>query len=150
MMNINRKVSATQVVGLFGLALLVGVTWLLGIPMFDDARLVFQYIFAVLNSLQGVFIFIFQVARTKDVKQQWKKLIRRSKPSSTSCQIYSAKVSDIPLSSLTKARSSTGTKTSTVDSPSGSPSEKIKDASLKPPISITVLENCQANEDMVY
>ena len=77
MVNINRKVSTTQVVGLLGLALLVGVTWLLGIPMFDDARLAFQYIFAILNSLQGVYIFIFQVARTQKVWQQWKKLIQR-------------------------------------------------------------------------
>ena len=67
-----RKRNGKKVVGLVGLGMLFGITWLLAIPMFDDARLTFQYIFALLNSLQGLFIFIFQFAIKEDVRNDWK------------------------------------------------------------------------------
>ena len=54
-----------------GLSALLGLTWLLGIPMMDDAKLTFQYIFAILNSLQGVAIFIFQLGINPEVRGKW-------------------------------------------------------------------------------
>ncbi|KAJ7389150.1 hypothetical protein OS493_033236 [Desmophyllum pertusum] len=58
---------------------LLGTTWVFGILSVTDAGLVFQYIFTILNSLQGLFIFIIHVLRNSDVraaflrrKQKWK------------------------------------------------------------------------------
>ncbi|XP_078382861.1 adhesion G-protein coupled receptor D1-like isoform X2 [Oculina patagonica] len=58
---------------------LLGLTWLFGILTVTDAGLVFQYIFTILNSLQGFFIFLIHVLRNSDVrasffrkKQKWK------------------------------------------------------------------------------
>ena len=53
------------------LTVLLGVTWLVGVPMMDDATLAFQYIFAILNTLQGFAIFLFQIASKKDVQKLW-------------------------------------------------------------------------------
>eukprot|EP00052_Salpingoeca_macrocollata_P025756 m.235320 g.235320 ORF g.235320 m.235320 type:complete len:2309 (+) comp22479_c0_seq2:890-7816(+) len=41
---------------------LLGITWALGLFAVRDASTAFQYIFAILNSLQGVLIFVFHVA----------------------------------------------------------------------------------------
>lgn len=50
---------------------LSGLSWLFGYLAISDARLPFQYIFTVLNSLQGFFIFILFVVRKKKVREQW-------------------------------------------------------------------------------
>ncbi|CAH3181492.1 unnamed protein product [Porites lobata] len=47
---------------------LLGLTWVFGILSVTDAGLVFQYIFTILNSLQGLFIFILHVLRNADVR----------------------------------------------------------------------------------
>ncbi|CAH3182931.1 unnamed protein product, partial [Porites lobata] len=60
---------------------LLGMTWVFGVLSVTDAGLVFQYIFTIVNSLQGLFIFILHVLRNGDVrsaylrkKQKWKEL----------------------------------------------------------------------------
>ncbi|XP_050414170.1 uncharacterized protein LOC126828473 isoform X2 [Patella vulgata] len=50
---------------------LLGLTWSFGYMAIADARLVFQYIFTFLSSLQGFFIFILLVARRKQIRDQW-------------------------------------------------------------------------------
>ncbi|KAJ8301740.1 hypothetical protein KUTeg_020727 [Tegillarca granosa] len=52
--------------------ILLGLTWILGyLSLLPHARIVFQYAFTILNSLQGFFIFILFVARKKRVRDQW-------------------------------------------------------------------------------
>ncbi|CAH3182923.1 unnamed protein product, partial [Porites lobata] len=58
---------------------LLGLTWVFGILSVTDAGLVFQYIFTIFNSLQGLLIFILHVLRNADVqaayfrkKKNWK------------------------------------------------------------------------------
>ena len=65
------KKSGTTAKAALGLTVLLGITWLLGIPMMDDATLAFQYIFAILNTLQGLAIFLFQIASKKEFQKQW-------------------------------------------------------------------------------
>ena len=48
-----------------------GLSWVFGYLAISDARLPFQYIFTILNSLQGFFIFILFVVRKKKVREQW-------------------------------------------------------------------------------
>ncbi|XP_064600764.1 adhesion G-protein coupled receptor D1-like [Liolophura sinensis] len=52
---------------------LIGLTWLFGVMTISSSTVVFQYFFALLNSLQGFFIFIFHVALNNDVKESLKK-----------------------------------------------------------------------------
>ncbi|XP_073252004.1 adhesion G-protein coupled receptor D1-like [Porites lutea] len=48
---------------------LLGFTWMFGVlTVTDTTGLVFQYFFTILNSLQGFFIFIFHVIRSKEIK----------------------------------------------------------------------------------
>ncbi|XP_077977501.1 adhesion G-protein coupled receptor G6-like [Glandiceps talaboti] len=58
-----------------GLMVLLGLTWMLAIfAIRDIASLVFQYLFAIFNSLQGLFIFIFHCALKKEVQNKWKEI----------------------------------------------------------------------------
>ncbi|XP_044181267.1 adhesion G protein-coupled receptor L4-like [Acropora millepora] len=55
------------------LAPLLGMTWVFGILSVTNASLVFQYIFTILNSLQGFFIFLLHVLRNADVRAEFKR-----------------------------------------------------------------------------
>ena len=48
------------------------LTWIFGFLMINENGYVFQVLFAVFNSLQGIFTFIFYVLFDKDVKKEWK------------------------------------------------------------------------------
>lgn len=50
---------------------LLGLTWLFGALAIAEARLVFEYLFCIFNSLQGFFIFFFHCIRIKEVRNQW-------------------------------------------------------------------------------
>ncbi|XP_070555787.1 adhesion G-protein coupled receptor D1-like [Ptychodera flava] len=49
---------------------ILGITWLFGLLAVEDNSLVFQYMFAVSNSLQGLFIFMFQGSLTQRYVQR--------------------------------------------------------------------------------
>ena len=49
---------------------IMGLTWVLGAFALGDATVLFQWLFAVFNSLQGLFIFIFHVARNTELRQE--------------------------------------------------------------------------------
>lgn len=55
----------------FGILILVGITWMFGFFAVADARLLFHYMFAVCNSLQGFAIFIFYCVIQKKVRECW-------------------------------------------------------------------------------
>ena len=49
---------------------LLGLTWLFGILAIGDAKLAFQYLFCIFNTLQGFFVFIlFCILPTETIKQ---------------------------------------------------------------------------------
>ena len=50
---------------------LLGLTWLFGLLGFSSDTIVFKYMFAILNSLQGLMIFIFHCALNKEVRKVW-------------------------------------------------------------------------------
>ena len=56
-------------------ATLLGVTWVFGYLAIGDAREIFQWLFCVANSLQGLFIFIFYVLLNEALIKAWKKVI---------------------------------------------------------------------------
>ncbi|XP_063679918.1 uncharacterized protein LOC134815331 isoform X2 [Bolinopsis microptera] len=49
----------------------LGVTWLIGAFTFGSASIVFQYIFIILNGLQGFSIFMFHVVLKPEVRKRW-------------------------------------------------------------------------------
>ncbi|XP_052245197.1 adhesion G protein-coupled receptor L3-like [Dreissena polymorpha] len=52
---------------------LMGVSWILGIFYINDDLFFMQYLFAICNGLQGVFIFIFHCLLNKKVRQALKR-----------------------------------------------------------------------------
>ncbi|XP_052042169.1 adhesion G-protein coupled receptor F3 [Apodemus sylvaticus] len=53
-----------------------GLTWGLGVATLFDGSMVFHYIFVILNSLQGVFIFVFGCLTDKKVLEALRKRLR--------------------------------------------------------------------------
>ncbi|KAK2156108.1 hypothetical protein LSH36_221g01028 [Paralvinella palmiformis] len=62
----------TQLRGAIAVVILLGLTWVFAIFAVGRASLVFQYLFSIFNSLQGLFIFIFYCLLKKDVKDIWR------------------------------------------------------------------------------
>jgi len=56
---------------------LLGVTWLFGVLSIEQAGLAFQYIFTILNSLQGLFIFLFHVVRNGDLRAELRRRLMK-------------------------------------------------------------------------
>ncbi|KAK3595406.1 hypothetical protein CHS0354_008838 [Potamilus streckersoni] len=50
---------------------ILGLTWIFGVVALGGAKVVFQYIFVILNAFQGFFIFLLFTAREKQVRDQW-------------------------------------------------------------------------------
>ncbi|XP_042528501.1 adhesion G-protein coupled receptor D1 [Dipodomys spectabilis] len=47
---------------------ILGTSWVFGVLAVNDRALVFQYMFAILNSLQGLFIFLFHCLLNSEVR----------------------------------------------------------------------------------
>ncbi|XP_041374649.1 uncharacterized protein LOC121387560 [Gigantopelta aegis] len=54
--------------------ILLGLSWMFGYLAISDARVVFQYVFTVTNTIQGFLIFLLFTARDKTVRDSWKSL----------------------------------------------------------------------------
>ncbi|XP_069046016.1 adhesion G-protein coupled receptor G2 isoform X2 [Lepisosteus oculatus] len=55
-----------------GLTFLLGLTWGFAFFAWGPVNLAFMYLFAIFNSLQGFFIFIFHCAIKENVRKQWR------------------------------------------------------------------------------
>ncbi|XP_065927074.1 adhesion G protein-coupled receptor L3-like [Magallana gigas] len=55
--------------GVCGLLPILGLTWVFGIFSVNQDLIIFQYLFAVFNSLQGLFIFLFYVALNPQMRE---------------------------------------------------------------------------------
>ncbi|XP_078665733.1 uncharacterized protein LOC144908099 [Branchiostoma floridae x Branchiostoma belcheri] len=58
-----------------GLCVLLGVTWLFAMLAIDKAAAFFSYVFAICNSLQGFFIFVFHCVLRKSARKRWMALL---------------------------------------------------------------------------
>ncbi|TNN88608.1 Adhesion G-protein coupled receptor G4 [Liparis tanakae] len=58
--------------GVASLTLLLGLTWAVGFFTFGPGRIVLLYLFAGLNTLQGLFIFLFHCLMKENVRKQWR------------------------------------------------------------------------------
>ncbi|XP_051543039.1 adhesion G-protein coupled receptor G2-like [Myxocyprinus asiaticus] len=55
-----------------GLTFLLGLTWGFAFFAWGPVNLAFMYLFAIFNSLQGFFIFLFHCALKENVRKQWR------------------------------------------------------------------------------
>ncbi|CAG2256249.1 unnamed protein product [Mytilus edulis] len=67
-------------IGLKGIRVMLplfGVTWVLGTFSLNDDLVMFQYLFAICNSLQGLFIFVFNCCLTDKIRKGYRENKRR-------------------------------------------------------------------------
>ncbi|VDM47157.1 unnamed protein product [Toxocara canis] len=64
--------------GAIALVFLLGLTWTFGLLWIDEQSTVMAYAFTTLNSLQGLFIFLFHVAFNDRMHKDYKKWARRT------------------------------------------------------------------------
>ena len=67
----DRKESWRRVQNAVAISVLLGVTWISGLLAIGDARLLFNIIFLIFNSLQGFFIFLMFCVRQKEIRDFW-------------------------------------------------------------------------------
>lgn len=93
--NLNKTDTASttsRLRGAVGVIVLLGLTWVFAIFAIDTAKIVFQYLFAIFNTLQGLFIFVFYCMFKKDAQLAWrKKLPCCSNPEDKSSQKTSSR-----------------------------------------------------------
>ena len=78
--NSTRKVSGYQKVRRgFVIIVLVGLTWIFGILAIGEAKLAFQWLFCIFNTLQGFFIFLFFCVPHTGIRQQLRKCFQKMK-----------------------------------------------------------------------
>ncbi|KAK3101446.1 hypothetical protein FSP39_003656 [Pinctada imbricata] len=70
------KVTPAQVRGAFTVMVLLGVTWVFGPVAINESKLVFNYLFTILNSLQGFLIFVFRCLMNNEARMAWVLLIK--------------------------------------------------------------------------
>lgn len=64
-------VRRVQVHGSLAVMFLLGITWIFGGLAISHARLTFQYVFCITNSLQGFLIFIFRCVERREARNAW-------------------------------------------------------------------------------
>ncbi|XP_054586687.2 adhesion G-protein coupled receptor G4 isoform X2 [Nothobranchius furzeri] len=58
--------------GAASLTFLLGLTWTVGFFTWGPARIVLLYLFSILNTLQGLFVFLFHCLMRENVRRQWR------------------------------------------------------------------------------
>uniref|UniRef100_UPI0037E99C34 adhesion G-protein coupled receptor G6 n=1 Tax=Semicossyphus pulcher TaxID=241346 RepID=UPI0037E99C34 len=125
--------------GVASLTLLLGLTWTVGFFTWGPARIVLLYLFSGLNSLQGLFIFLFHCLMKENVRRQWRihlcfgrfRLEEHSEWSnSASVGVVAKPKSNPPRASVPSVRS---VKSSSTDSTSASSDSSQRESSCKRP-----------------
>jgi archaellum biogenesis protein FlaJ (TadC family) len=65
--------TSSRLRGAVTLVIMLGLTWVFAILAIDGGAPVFQYLFTVVNSLQGLFIFVFHCLLKMDARKAWKR-----------------------------------------------------------------------------
>ncbi|KAM9172819.1 adhesion G-protein coupled receptor G2 isoform 2-T2 [Pangshura tecta] len=70
-----RKTSIQDLRSVAGLTFLLGITWGFAFFAWGPVNLIFTYLFAIFNTLQGFFIFIFYCVAKENVRKQWRRYL---------------------------------------------------------------------------
>ncbi|XP_015422660.1 PREDICTED: adhesion G protein-coupled receptor E2-like [Myotis davidii] len=92
---------------------ILGCTWCLGILQVGPAAHAMAYLFTIINSLQGVFIFLVYCLLSQQVREQYRKCwkeVRKIKTQSEQYTLSSGILSDTPKHSVVKDDGTTAEK----------------------------------------
>ncbi|XP_034647841.1 adhesion G protein-coupled receptor E3-like [Trachemys scripta elegans] len=78
---------------------ILGCTWSLGLLQVGPAATVMEYLFTIVNSLQGAFIFLVHCLLNRQVREEYRRWIRGFRTSSTKSQMSELSMSRIPTTS---------------------------------------------------
>ncbi|XP_073729812.1 adhesion G-protein coupled receptor G2 [Misgurnus anguillicaudatus] len=70
--NVQNRSSWQELRSVAGLTVLLGITWGFAFFAWGPVNLAFMYLFAIFNTFQGLFIFIFHCAMKENVRRQWR------------------------------------------------------------------------------
>ncbi|KAM9847099.1 adhesion G-protein coupled receptor G2 [Aulostomus maculatus] len=70
--NTHHRTTMQDVRSVVGITLLLGLTWGFAFFAWGPVNLAFMYLFAIFNSLQGFFIFVFYCVLKENVRRQWR------------------------------------------------------------------------------
>ena len=75
----NKKLTIRLLISLIGVMTLFGLSWLFGALTVREASVAFQFLFAIFNSFQGFFIFLFFCVLGSEARELWIQLICRGR-----------------------------------------------------------------------
>ncbi|XP_067414624.1 adhesion G protein-coupled receptor E3-like, partial [Emydura macquarii macquarii] len=81
---------------------ILGCTWILGLLQVGPAATVMEYLFTIINSLQGAFIFLVHCLLNRQVREEYRGWIKRVRTFGTESQMY-----DVSMSTLRTADTKT-------------------------------------------
>uniref|UniRef100_A0A8C2FTB0 Adhesion G-protein coupled receptor G2 n=1 Tax=Cyprinus carpio TaxID=7962 RepID=A0A8C2FTB0_CYPCA len=70
--NVQNRSGWQEIRSVAGLSMLLGLTWGFAFFAWGPVNLAFMYLFAIFNTLQGFFIFVFHCAMKENVRRQWR------------------------------------------------------------------------------
>ncbi|XP_067390114.1 adhesion G protein-coupled receptor E3-like [Emydura macquarii macquarii] len=78
---------------------ILGCTWILGLLQVGPAATVMEYLFTIINSLQGAFIFLVHCLLNRQVREEYRGWIKRVRTFGTKSQTYDVSMSTLPTTS---------------------------------------------------
>jgi hypothetical protein len=75
----SREATIRLLISIFSIMNMYGLTWLFAVFTFTDGSFAFQLLFAIFNSLQGFFMFIFFCVLGKEARDSWAHILCRGK-----------------------------------------------------------------------
>ncbi|KAM6907597.1 adhesion G-protein coupled receptor G2 [Xenentodon cancila] len=103
--NVQHRTSLQDVRSVIGITVLLGLTWGFAFFAWGPVHLAFMYLFAIFNSLQGFFIFVFHCAVKESVRKQWRTYLCFGKMRVLENSEWSRTATQKKKSSLTKVTS---------------------------------------------
>ncbi|XP_042714877.1 adhesion G protein-coupled receptor E3-like [Chrysemys picta bellii] len=77
---------------------ILGCTWSLGLFQVGSAKMVMAYLFTIVNSLQGAFIFLVHCLLNRQVREEYRRWIKGTRKPSPPTQTFSLSVSTVTTS----------------------------------------------------
>nr|XP_014425638.1 adhesion G protein-coupled receptor E1-like [Pelodiscus sinensis] len=87
---------------------ILGCTWILGLLQIGPAATLMAYLFTVINSLQGAFIFLVHCLLNRQVREEYRRWIRGFRPPGWKSQTDDLSMSTVPTTSTKALFSSEG------------------------------------------
>ncbi|XP_031725131.1 adhesion G-protein coupled receptor G2 [Anarrhichthys ocellatus] len=118
--NVQHRTTLQDVRSVAGIIILLGLTWGFAFFAWGPLNLPFMYLFAIFNSFQGFFIFVFYCAVKENVRKQWRtylccgrmRLAENSEWSRTATQKTAKKSSVTRITSLHSSQSNNSSSSS--------------------------------------